>query len=419
MSRSYAILGGNLVHWQGGRWFLRLILRAMAVRSRGSADRIVLVLPSRSAMAAAMQLAGWGRHALWRAGQLQLPPPLRFEAAPRDAVEAIASGIDGPLEVARCTTRESSLVATLKRTGADVLLLSSWAWSDAFPIPWVGYIPDLQHRYLPQGFSPGEIARRDAGIAAMLRQAHSVVVNSRSVKDDLMRHFPGGRARIFELPFAPLLEEGAGGAPDPEVMRRHGIHDPFFLVSNQFWIHKNHKTAFHALRRLMDSTGRNDVQLVCTGATEDYRSRTYFPGLIADLQRLGIRDRVRILGLIPRGEQLALMTQASALVQPTLFEGGPGGGAVYDAVSLGVRVLVSDIPVNREIDDDDIDFFPPEDAGRLAVLMEKTLLKARVRPDRNVLSQRSVRRAERFAERLVEAADHAVAGRSRQGRQRT
>lgn len=84
---------------------------------------------------------------------------------------------------------------------------------------------------------------------------------------------------------------------------------------------------------------------------------------------LGIDQKVRILGLIPKVDQIALMRGSLALIQPTLFEGGPGGGAVYDAVGLGVPCIVSDIDVNREIDEDAVCFFKTGDADDLFMAM--------------------------------------------------
>ena len=47
--------------------------------------------------------------------------------------------------------------------------------------------------------------------------------------------------------------------------------------------------------------------------------------------------------------QLNLIKYSVALIQPSLFEGGPGGFSVYEAISLGKPVIVSGIKVNREI----------------------------------------------------------------------
>lgn len=57
----------------------------------------------------------------------------------------------------------------------------------------------------------------------------------------------------------------------------------------------------------------------------------------------------------------------------TLFEGGPGGGATYEALALGQRVLLSDLPVNREADGGDVRYFAAGDCHALADLMSAAL----------------------------------------------
>ena len=64
------------------------------------------------------------------------------------------------------------------------------------------------------------------------------------------------------------------------------------------------------------------------------------------------------------------MKESIAVIQPTLFEGGPGGGSIYDAISLGVPAIISDIPVNREIDSELLRFFPVGSFKELSIAME-------------------------------------------------
>jgi len=124
-----------------------------------------------------------------------------------------------------------------------------------------------------------------------------------------------------------------------------------------------------------------------------------------------VNDRIRALGTtlltVQPGQQRTgggfaseadraplTMKDAVALVQSTLFEGGPGGGAVYDAVSLGAPSLVSDIAVNREIDEPTVRFFRVRDPDDLAAAMERCLagdVPARSTPE-DLLVQGRIRR---------------------------
>lgn len=78
------------------------------------------------------------------------------------------------------------------------------------------------------------------------------------------------------------------------------------------------------------------------------------------------------MGYVPKIDQISLMKNALAVVQPTLFEGGPGGGASYDAISLGVPVIASDIPVNKEMNHGDVTYFSVGNLDELEnILLER------------------------------------------------
>jgi glycosyltransferase involved in cell wall biosynthesis len=228
--------------------------------------------------------------------------------------------------------------------------------------PILGFVPDLQHRHLPQLFSPRELAGRDRVFGALLAEAGAVLVNSRAAEQDLRRFYPGAKARIVTLPFA--------ACPEPDwfetevgVPARYGIEGPFFLCSNQFWKHKNHGLLLEAAA-LARREGA-PVRIVMTGATTDYRHPHHHAQLLQQIERTGIGEDVHLLGFIPKQDQLALMRAAVAVVQPSLFEGGPGGGAVYNAIALGRPAIVSDLPVNREIETKVAGFFDPGDPADL------------------------------------------------------
>ncbi|MHB1857539.1 MAG: glycosyltransferase, partial [Acidobacteriaceae bacterium] len=116
---------------------------------------------------------------------------------------------------------------------------------------------------------------------------------------------------------------------------------------------------------------------------------------------------IRFLGIVPKGDQLAIMRQSVALIQPTLFEGGPGGGAIYDAVSTCTPGIVSDIDVNREIDIGVIDFFCAGSAEDLATKMLKFLNDPPARMGRDEALEILTQRRREFGARLLEVADFA------------
>ena len=87
------------------------------------------------------------------------------------------------------------------------------------------------------------------------------------------------------------------------------------------------------------------------------------------IHTLGIHDNCRVLGLIPKRNQMALLKEATAVIQPSLFEGW--STIVEEARLLNKRRIVSDIIVHREQAWDDVIFFDPHEARSLADAMTR------------------------------------------------
>ena len=264
----------------------------------------------------------------------------------------------------------------------EVLLPAANSLGADFSIPWLAYAYDFQHKHFAEYFTAQSLRARDNHFARLMTEARAVITNSRAAANDIATYVPQATARVFILPFAPALRVDWLN-DQPDILSQYQVTQPFFIISNQFWLHKNHATAFEAFRLVAATT--SDVTLVCTGLTSDMRDPAYFPRLLDFLKTHELEDRVQILGLIPKRDQVELMKRAVAVIQPTLFEGGPGGGSVYDAVSLGVPAIVSDIPVNRELPDANIAFFPPRNAFILSELMKTQLSVPRKESSRSDL----------------------------------
>ena len=230
---------------------------------------------------------------------------------------------------------------------------------------WIGYIPDCQHKILPSLFSQEEIKARDRSFGEMLSTARNLICNGYQVRNDLFRYF-GSISKIpniHVLPFSPYLTKEQivrSFSSDEKLLKKYDlIKNKYFIISNQFWAHKDHETAIIAFNKFYNSScsTNNEWKLVCTGSPLDIRFPKYFDSLMLSINKLNISSKVILTGHIAREEQLKLMAMSAGLIQPTHFEGGPGGGAVYDAVALGLPCFVSDIPINMEINLGNIIYF--------------------------------------------------------------
>ncbi len=249
----------------------------------------------------------------------------------------------------------------LRRARIDVL-------SHAPPVgptpPAVSWIPDVQHRHLPQLASRRERFMRDLLFREMLRDAAITLVSSKAARADLVRFYAADPARLRVLSFVsqPRLARAAVIGLD-ELTAKFGIPARYVHLPNQLWKHKNHALVVDALREAPE------VTVVATGPREDYRHAGVYDELVARIRDAGVADRFLHLGLVSFPELISVMSHAVAVVNPSRFEGW--STTVEEAKSLGKRLLVSDLAVHREQAPARATFFGVDDLEALAAQLRE------------------------------------------------
>jgi nucleoside-diphosphate-sugar epimerase len=254
------------------------------------------------------------------------------DGAPPEVQALLASG----------QARHLATAAALGQQFDAVFPVLSKAWPEcASAISW---IPDLQHRHLPALFSEKERAGRDAAFHDVTQRSAACIVSSEAAQRDLADFDPHATARTWVLRFRAFLPYDAAPQRVPETLAAYGVTGPYAMCINQFWVHKDHATLFHALAELA-RTG--DVpQVLCTGAMKDYRHPGHGDAMQALVRDLRLERHVRFLGHVPREDQAQLLRGASCVIQPSQFEGW--STVLEDARALGLPVLASDLAVHLE-----------------------------------------------------------------------
>ena len=358
-----AFLTYGFANWGGGLDFIRHLAGALDTAGSDAGLAPTLMVASEDVASRLKRILSPIKGLLLQACDGQplrwVPPPVIDPQAIRHAVLETSN----TWPVVECGSAFASQLRLSKELGCRVAMPCFFPPARVSPIPWVGYVYDFQHVHLPDNFSAAEKLARDAHFSSMMGKARHVLVNARAIAEDAMALYPGSAARLHVIPFSPYPRRD-WLTNQEDVRLKYGITRPYFVISNQFWRHKDHATAFRAFRQYLDRGGR--AMLVCTGTTTDYRFPHYFDELQDLIRELELSGHVSIVGHIPKLDQIALLRQSLALVQPTLSEGGPGGGATFDAVALGVPVVLSDIKVNLEACVGDVTWFRAGDASHLA-----------------------------------------------------
>jgi glycosyltransferase involved in cell wall biosynthesis len=310
--------------WIGGRYYLQHQVRAVSTLPEGERVRLVdaswMNPPADDPFAEVRTLLD---------GQVVITPPSSLHGR---AVRKIRN-------ILRSRADAGDLFAN---AGVDVLF--PIAPCDNAGIPLVFWMPDFQPWRMPELFTAemrewyfnhyrtnGEIAAR-------------IALSSEDGRRDLETYFPefAEKARVLRFCSAPSADWTAA---DPvEAAAKYNLPEKFFVLSNQFSDHKNHLIVFEAVRILREE-GLH-VTLACTGSTFGFRGGQYFQAVTEFLEENDLSNSIRILGLIDRADQVALMRRSIGMLQPSKFEGW--STVIEDAKTLGKSLLASDISVHRE-----------------------------------------------------------------------
>lgn len=220
----------------------------------------------------------------------------------------------------------------------------------AGPVP-IYWIYDFQHKFYPELFSEEEIKRRDKNFDRIALNAKHIVVSSNNSADHFRKYYPNSKASLHVFHFSSIISDYSF-ITEEQIRTKFELKRPFFIVCNQFWKHKNHSTVIKAYSKLTET---KNVDLVFTGKYNE--NDEYFNSLKKEIQLLQNSKNIHFTGFINREEQLALMRNSIAVIQPSLFEGW--STVVEDAKALEKPLLLSDLEVHREQVKKNALFFSP------------------------------------------------------------
>jgi glycosyltransferase involved in cell wall biosynthesis len=237
------------------------------------------------------------------------------------------------------------------RSKTKVKLVSWWA--------------DLQHKHYPEFFSKMQILGRNIRTKLILLNCDDLVVSSQDVLDDFARFFTlreGLNIHIFH--FVSVIDNPEDVKID-DLKAKYNLPNKYFLVSNQFHKHKNHKVLLLSLARLKAMGIRKHIAF--TGKLPSAPDSPYLSELHKIIDDNKLQDQVTMLGVISRSDQLQIMRYSQAVLQPSLFEGW--STVIEDAKSLQVPVVASSLKVNIEQLGKDGVYFDPHNADELASIL--------------------------------------------------
>jgi glycosyltransferase involved in cell wall biosynthesis len=327
-------------------------------------------------------------------------PPIvdsAFETSRRGKRSAIAALV-GSQRAAAQVVRQGSI---------DVVFEVAQFFGHRFPAPVLAWIPDFQHRHLPEMFSRSAWLKRELGFRLQLSSRRSVILSSEDAARDCLKYYRVREEKLEVVRFSTMPSQ-VNFKVAKGTLDRLSLPENFLYMPNQFWRHKNHAIVMDALA-ILKRRGAN-IMVACSGNPKGSEGEKYFRELSSRMATLGLEKNFRFLGMVTDLEVRHLMAMCTAVVNPSLFEGW--SSTVEEAKAIGAPLILSHLSVHREQAGDKARFFDPHSAEQVAeALQQAWAVPCHEGSRRNRFSEAftgAERRAKDFANRFELAVRHAV-----------
>jgi glycosyltransferase involved in cell wall biosynthesis len=218
---------------------------------------------------------------------------------------------------------------------------------------------DLCHRdfpEFPEVRAGGEFTAREQILRSHVTQAVLVIVDAEQSAQRMRADYGVDRERLLVMPFSPSHSVVSPDArPAEEVLARHGLEPGYVFYPAQFWPHKNHVRLLEAIAIRKDA-GASD-RAVLAGADKGNLGHVR-----RTAERLGVSERVQILGYVDDLDLRGLYLGSRAVLMPTYF--GPTNLPPLEAWETG-RPLVYPEHLATQVGDAAL-LFDVDDAQSLA-----------------------------------------------------
>lgn len=285
------------------------------------------------------------------------------EWAGRPDFEAVATAWPTERRAARILWEQSAWTAEARRRRLDLLHSMAFVTPPWPPCPVVVTIYDLSFIHLPDSFPARQRRYLTAQTSRSCRTATRLVAISEAGRQDIHQRFGVPLERI------DVVVPGVGdnfrtqAAEDLASFRqREGLPERFLLHVGTLQPRKNIPVLLQALARIDD----RDISLVLAGG-----KGWLYDEIFAQVEALGLRERVRFAGYV-EDEALPLWYgAASALVFPSLYEGF--GLPIVEAMACSTPVIAARTSSLPEAGGDAALYFDATDADGLAAQIDRLL----------------------------------------------
>lgn len=253
------------------------------------------------------------------------------------------------------------LAAELQRRPPAALFVPAHVLPLHCPVPAIVTVHDLGYLHYPEAHRRFDRWYLDWTTRRHTHVAHHLIVDSEATKNDLINFYGAEPHQISVIYLG--RDETLTRVNNPEKIAaakaKYGINGNYLLYLGTLQPRKNLGRLIDAFHLAVASRPNEALKLVIAG-----RQGWLYADIFAQVQRLGLTDRVIFPGYVAEADKAALLSGALAYVFPSLYEGF--GLPVLEAMACGVPVLTSRLSSLPEVAGQAALLIDPHDTTQIA-----------------------------------------------------
>ena len=299
---------------------------------------------------------------------------LYFNQPPPDELFPERRGVEQLVIPLRRLWTHARLGHELRRRPPDVFFTPAHVIPLGIRCPAVATVHDLGYEHFPEAHPRRQLAYLRWSTRHNARAGRRVIADSQATRDDLIKFYGTAAAKIAVV--YPGRDPDLKRVDDPAIiaaaLARYGIPSPYLLYLGTLQPRKN-------LVRLVEAFVASGLHSEGYALVLAGKSGWLAEPLLAVVraQPPAVREHILLPGYIDEIEKAALLSGATALVFPSLYEGF--GFPVLEAQACGTPVLGSNSSSLPEVAGDGALLVDPLDTAALAAGLRRLASDAALR----------------------------------------
>ncbi|HCP08845.1 MAG TPA: hypothetical protein DIT25_03555 [Candidatus Moranbacteria bacterium] len=226
-------------------------------------------------------------------------------------------------------------------------------------------------------------------IPISLRRADKIIGVSKFTRDEILKYYDISEKKIgwIHNAVSDNFYREISVEEIKRVREKYSLPEKFILYIGTLQPRKNIPNLIRAYSDLPDEI-KSAFKLVLAGG----KGHNYDKRIDEEIERYSLENNVMMPGFVDEEDKPALFKASSLFCNPSFYEGF--GITILEAMTLGIPTVASDIPPHREVAENSILLFSPENPAELSKKISSLLTDSALRAG---LSEKETAQCQKFS----------------------